>query len=256
MTSIPPLDDRLAAGARVLWVAAHPDDEVLSGGILARAGRHHGAATMIAVLTRGAGGEGPAGVGPEALAALRSLEMTNAAARYGATLRMAHCWNAPLPVSSFPTPAGVWERWRPEDPVGFVADAIREHAADIVLTFDPTHGFTGHPEHILTARVAAAAARAAGLDGAGCFGHILARGWVLRLARHADPGPVSEVFDARLPCGDTGLSCLDFSAEAALLHPSQISSMRPFRRLRGQFARVGLRWVDPADAVARWPLPE
>lgn len=250
------LDERLAAGARVLWCAAHPDDEVLSGSILARAHHHHGADTMMVVMTRGEGGESPDGSSQAELGAVREAEMAAAAERYGATLRMAQCWNAPLPVSSFPSPAGVWDRWQSDDPVGFVADAIREHRADIVLTFDPTHGFTTHPEHILTARVAAAAAQAAGLTGAGSLGHVLARGWLLRLIRHADPGPVSELFDATLPCGDTGGSCLDFVVEASRLHRSQESSMAPFRRFRRQFAKLGLRWVDPSRAVVRWPLPE
>ena len=244
-----PIERLLAEGARVMWVAAHPDDEVISGALLARACVHHGNPTQIVVLTRGEGGSRPAGATTEDLAAMRSREMAAVAERFGAELVMGSFWNAPLPVKSFPARHEIFERWQAQgDPVGFVAQAMRAFEPGLVLTFDPHHGATGHPEHQLVSRITWAAVREVWggerREAAPALYHLLWRHPLLRLLGGADPGPVDEVFDGDLPCtGDQ--TCMDFLVEATRLHVTQSKDMGAFRRARRLLGRLRLRRVDP-----------
>ncbi len=250
-----PLDTLLDEGASVLWVAAHPDDEFLAGSILARAAIHHGNRAGLVVLTKGEGGEDHTGLSkgePERLAELRAAEMARVAERYGAELVQASYFNAPLPMSSFPTRQELWQRWSADpqgDPVERVAQAIVAQRPDIVLTFDPTHGCTGHPEHQLASRitttaVARAAAQPEGHRAEHVF-HLLTRHWLLHLVRMVDPKPVDGWWSAEHPCEGHG-TCLDFAVEATRLHETQAGDMRAFRRFRWAFKTLGLRRADPA----------
>jgi LmbE family N-acetylglucosaminyl deacetylase len=249
------IDGLLARGARVLWVAAHPDDECFAGPILARAGRYHRRPLWFLVLTSGDGGECniPGGCRPD-LATVRRAEMRAVAARYGARLQHERFWNAPLPVASFPPRPRIGAVWRARrDPVALVAATVRGFRPDVLLTFDPDFGATGHPEHQLASRVATAAVRLAA-DGAaavpgpphrvGRTYYVLNRFWPLRLVGRADPGPVTERFDATLPCTPTQ-SCLRFMLEATRLHRSQDRDMENVRSLRSAFATLDLRQADP-----------
>ncbi|RME19458.1 MAG: hypothetical protein D6806_18260, partial [Deltaproteobacteria bacterium] len=215
-----PLDAYLAQGARVMWCAAHPDDECFPGGILARASIFYRNPLHLVVMTHGEGGEcGLArGCNPD-LATVRGQEMQKAAEIYRASLDHEHFFNAPLPVESFPPRHEIWRRWKAyKDPVLFVARAIRRFRPDLLITFHPDWGATGHPEHQLASRCATTAVRMAAdpkvdIDGLGPHRvgrtyYILNRVCLFVLLGRADPGPVTETFDATLPA-TASLSCVD-----------------------------------------------
>ena len=250
------VDDILARGARVMWVAAHPDDEALVGAILARASLWYGDPLYFLVLTRGEGGEccRPEGCLPD-LPTVRAAELRDVAARYHAELQHEAFWNAPLPVESFPPRHEIAKHWKAQkDPALVVAAAIRRFKPDVVFTFDPDRGFTGHPEHQLASRFATAGVRLAA-DGAaqveGLAPHRVAHVfyglnayWPSRLFGIADPAAVTDVFDATLPCVG-GRRCIDVMAEHSRAHRSQANDMGTARTVARWLTRVYLRRVDP-----------
>ncbi|HOU53821.1 MAG TPA: PIG-L family deacetylase [Myxococcota bacterium] len=253
----PPLDDVLAAGARTMWVAAHPDDECFPGGLLARASIHYRNPLAFVVMTHGDGGECglPDGCEPD-LATVRGREMAQVARMYRARLYHHRYWNAPLPVSSFPPRREILARWRAQgDPLRDIVTAIRDFRPDLLVTFDPYVGATGHPEHQLTARLAVLAVRQAAdptFETPGLSPHRVARTilqqnrfWVFRLGGGGDPGPVTHTFDASLPAVP-GLSCAHFMAEATRLHRTQENDMGMVRRVvSAGFLTLYFRRVDP-----------
>lgn len=133
----------------VAWIAAHPDDEVLVAPLLARLCVDEGLVCNFLVLTRGEAGPChlPAGCQPS-LGALRAAEMRRSAELFGAGL---HLWR--LPDGGGPggwsAAAGGRERL-----VGRIASFLRATAPDLVLTFDPRHGSTCHPDHRAAAEIA------------------------------------------------------------------------------------------------------
>ena len=253
-------DRMLENGARVMWIAAHPDDESMAGALLAKAGPGLGNPLYFLVLTRGEGGQCcvPEGCGDD-LADFRAKEMARAAELYGAELQVESFYNAPLPTDAFPTRHEIAARWREKgDPARICADAIRRFRPDLVLTFEPTRGFTGHPEHQLASRFAMAGIRmAADLDvdlGGGephrveatYFG--LNRFWFFRLVGPLDPGPETERFDATQPCRD-GKTCGRLAAEFTTVHRSQNADMRQVRVLTRFIRNQYLRRVDPFTEI-------
>lgn len=250
------IESAMAKGARVMWVAAHPDDECFSGGILARASIHYGNPLYMLIYTHGDGGECciPGGCYPDT-ATVRAAEMEKVAHVYRAKLQLESFFNAPLPMSSFPSRDELYRLWSAKaDPVRMTAKAIREFKPDIVLTFEPTFGGTGHPEHQLASRITTTAIRLAAdtstdIDGLAAHRvertyYVLNRYWLLKLAGAADPGPVTEIFDASQPCAE-GLSCNEFMAYATEYHKTQANDMGTVRRLRHAFEKQALRRVDP-----------
>jgi LmbE family N-acetylglucosaminyl deacetylase len=244
-----PVDELLKQGARVMWIAAHPDDECFGGSLLARASIHYGNPLYFLVLTHGEGGECglSRGCHPD-LGAVRGEEMLQAAARYRATLQHEHFFNAPLPMSSFPSREELSVIWKKQkDPLDVVVQAILRFKPDLVLTLDPDFGATGHPEHQLTARLTAEALRrAAPQHRVRRMYYVLFRYWALRMIGSADPGPVTETWDPSVPCGE-GKSCLDFMLEATLVHRTQHNDMGTVRSNPSAFSEIRLRQVDPYE---------
>ena len=123
----------LVRARSVLFIAAHPDDEVPIAPWLAKKCIEEQARCSFLVVTTGENGTCliPGGCGD--LAALRASEMSRSAAQFGATLTM---WGFR---------DGAPEEW------ASIGDRIRAHVAsidpDVVITFDPRHGTTGHPDH-------------------------------------------------------------------------------------------------------------
>jgi len=237
-----------------MWIAPHPDDELFPGPLLARAALAHGNPVALLVLTHGDGGECGLARGCEPdLATVRGQELERAAAHYRAELQHERFWNAPLPVSSFPPRHEIWARWQTEgDAVKIVAEAVRRFRPDLVLTFDPHHGATGHPEHQLTARVAVRGMRLAAEPGAALSGEphrvgrvyqLLNRYWPLVLVGLADPGPVTEEWDTTQDCG--GRSCLEVMLRAIQEHRTQHNDMQKVAEHKGAFERLRLRQIDP-----------
>ena len=251
-----PLDELMAQGARTMWIAPHPDDECFCGSILARSRLFYGNPLHYLILTRGDGGECclPRGCFPD-VATVRGQEMARVAERYRASLRHERFWNAPLPVESFPLRHEIYQRWRAQgDPVAIAVEEIRRFRPDLILTFHPDWGGTGHPEHQLGSRVATTATRLAADPAVKTDGlqphkvarvyYMLNQVWLLRLLGRADPGPVTETFDARVACVP-GMDCRKFMLEATRLHRTQANDMGNVRRMYTLFGELNLRQVDP-----------
>jgi LmbE family N-acetylglucosaminyl deacetylase len=132
----------------VLWIGAHPDDEVLLAPLLGELcveGRH---SCALLVATRGENGACrlPGGCLPD-LATVRSAEMRAAAQVYHARLLQGS-----LPDVSGPDPGAVREAWDvaeggDEQLLDRLASAIDSVAPRTIITFDQRHGTTCHPAH-------------------------------------------------------------------------------------------------------------
>jgi LmbE family N-acetylglucosaminyl deacetylase len=141
------LAERLASGS-LLWVAAHPDDDVLAAPLLGEVCTLRGARCTLLVATRGERGvcRLAGGCAPD-LGAVREAEMRAAAKVVGASLVQ---WD--LPDGPAASPAGVVQAW--ESAAGGAGAlrqrlraVIEEVAPAAVLTFDPRHGSTCHADH-------------------------------------------------------------------------------------------------------------
>jgi LmbE family N-acetylglucosaminyl deacetylase len=137
-----------ALGARrVLGVFAHPDDEQLVTGLFLRA-KAGGAVTALVTATRGEAGEqSPVVARQRDLGAVRMAELLKSGFALG--IDEQEVWEYP--------DGGVPEV--PQDAlVARIEDAMRRYQPDLVVTFWPASGATGHPDHM---RVGLAATRAA-----------------------------------------------------------------------------------------------
>ncbi|MBL6976288.1 MAG: PIG-L family deacetylase [Deltaproteobacteria bacterium] len=251
-----PVDDLMKQGVRTMWIAPHPDDECFPGSLLARSRIHYGNPLHFLILTHGDGGQccKPEGCHPD-LATVRGQEMARVAETYKATLRHDRYWNAPLPVESFPLRHEIFkDRWSKQGDVqGLVTAEIRRFKPDIIFTFHPDWGATGHPEHMLTSRLATTGARLAadpGVEAGDLPAHrttrlyyMVQQYWLLKAAGRADPGPVTETWDAHAPCTDE-LNCRDFMCQATRHHETQNDDMSMVRRMRKIFGVLRLRQVD------------
>ena len=256
----PGVDKLLRQGARVMWVAAHPDDESMTGGILARASLTYNNPLFFLIFTHGDGGEccRPEGCLPD-LATVRGEEMADAAKLYHAELQHERLFNAKLPVESFPKRHEIGKLWKKEkDPELLAAEAIRRFRPDVLFTFDPFHGFTGHPEHQLASRFATSGVRLAasgdplnsGLPPhrVGHVYYILNKYWPFALFGAQDPGAVNETWDARQLCIN-GYKCRDIMARFTRIHRTQENDMNMVRTLVGIFDKVYLRKTDPFEEI-------
>ncbi len=250
------LDDRMTSGTRIMWVAAHPDDEALAGSLIAKASIKLGSPVFFFVLTHGEGGECllPEGCHPD-LTSVRGQEMKKAASLYRAHLQHEAYYNAPLPVKTFPKREVIAQKWMDQgDPALKIARAIRQFAPTVLLTFDPDHGFTGHPEHQLASRFATQAVRLAAdtsVDIDGLAPHRVERTYYLKnrywpfvLLGKADPGPFTETFDATQECYP-GKKCRDVMADFTLAHRTQAADMGMVRRLKWLIDKIYLYETDP-----------
>ena len=187
--------------------------------------------------------------------------MKEVARLYHAQLQHEAYYNAPLPVKSFPPRHEIAAKWQAEgDPAIKIAKAIREFRPSVVITFDPDHGFTGHPEHQIVSRFATQAIRIAAdqailIDGLPQFKventyYAKNRYWIFVLLGKADPGPYSETFDATQECIG-GKRCRDVMAEFTLPHRTQERDMRTVRRLTWMIDKIYLYrvnpWLEPKD---------
>ncbi len=257
----PPIDQLLEEGAKVMWVAPHPDDESMVGPILVKTGVKLGNPLLMHVLTHGDGGECclPEGCNPD-LATVRGEEMKKVAALYHAELVHDYYWNAPLPVDKFPPRHEIAHKWVAEsgDPTIKIAQQIRLFQPDIVLTFSPVHGFTGHPEHQITSRFATAAVRLAAdadakLDnqphrvGHTYFG--MNYYWITRLIGSYDTmGGYTERFDIRQKCRND-MTLADLAAEFTRPHRTQDADMSSVRKLYKMLQYLYLYQTDPWNEI-------
>ena len=146
--------DSLLAARRVLWIGAHPDDELFVAPLLGELAVR-GARIRFLVATRGE--QGPCyraeGCQPD-LATVREEEMRCAAAVFDGDAVFADCRDG-----SGGTPELVLDAW--------AADAggraillerfqrlIDDFVPEAILAFDGAHGATNHPDHIAAGRIA------------------------------------------------------------------------------------------------------
>ncbi len=144
-----------ALGAkRVLGVFAHPDDEQLVAGLLVRAKRD-GAFTALVTATRGEAGEqAPPVARQRDLGAVRAAELLKNGFALG--IDEQEVWT--YPDGGVPTVPI-------EELTARIAEALARYQPDLVVSFWPASGATGHPDHMrvgLAAEAAIERARAAG----------------------------------------------------------------------------------------------
>jgi LmbE family N-acetylglucosaminyl deacetylase len=246
-----------AEGARILWVGAHPDDETLASSVLARACISLERPCYFFVMNHGQGGECllREGCHPDT-GTVRGREMKLVAAAYGAQLEHHNYWNAPLPVSSFPARHEIAKKWIEErDPAELLSRAILRFRPTVLITFDPNHGFTGHPEHQLASRFALEAVRRTWKQHpVKTVYYVLNRYWPVRMIGGGDDREPTESFDTHVRC-DGERTCLDVALSITKAHRTQAADMGRVRTFRPQFGLLYLRRVDPFDpADAPSPL--
>ncbi|HXK09119.1 MAG TPA: PIG-L family deacetylase [Vicinamibacteria bacterium] len=166
-SALPPLDlDRGASGlalalrkvgvsGRVLYVTAHPDDEM--NGVLVRLSRGLGLRTALLTVTRGEGGQNA--IGPElfeALGVLRTGELM-ALHRYdGVEQYFGRAYEFGFSFSVEET----FAKWGREETLGDVVRVVRAFRPDVILTL-PHEGGGGGQHHQAVGRLAREAFRAA-----------------------------------------------------------------------------------------------
>lgn len=119
---------------RILWIGAHPDDEILISPLLGRECVEGGAACAMLVMTRGEGGGSPD---------VRTVEMQRAAEMLHATLTQWSFADVMADVdATWSAAAGGHAQL-----VARIASEIAAVSPTIIYTFDPHHGSTCHPAH-------------------------------------------------------------------------------------------------------------
>jgi LmbE family N-acetylglucosaminyl deacetylase len=145
----------IAAPKSVMWIAAHPDDEVVAAPLLAKWCNDAGARCAFLVLTRGEAG--PCllknGCSPD----VRTVRSSEAAAA-------AELFRADSILLRLPDGGGIAApQWHAAgdgpDVVTTIAAYIEAFRPELVLTFDPRHGTTCHPDHRETGRIVLEAAK-------------------------------------------------------------------------------------------------
>jgi LmbE family N-acetylglucosaminyl deacetylase len=147
-----------ALGAeRVLGVFAHPDDEQLVTGLFLRAKQRDGAFTALVTATRGeAGTQSPVVARQRDLGAVRAAELLKNGFALG--IDEQEVWEYPDGgVPDVPL----------EELVARIEAAILHYQPDLVVTFWPASGATGHADHMRVGLAAESAARRTHAAGAG-----------------------------------------------------------------------------------------
>lgn len=152
----------LISAKTILWIGAHPDDEIYVSPVLARAcgTSASGPRCHFLVLTRGEGGNCklPGGCLPD-LATVREGELRASASLFDAALTQ---WDLGDVGGSPDDVATAWtsRAGSPQALVDRVAAFITATQPDVLLTFDPRNGGTCHPAHRTAAALALRAASA------------------------------------------------------------------------------------------------
>lgn len=139
----------------VLWIAAHPDDEAVAAPLLAKWCLDDEARCAFLILTRGDSGLCLLAEGclPD-VASVRSAEAASAA----------ELFHADSILLRFPDGGGVAPPQWPSDAVLTIARYIEAVRPELILTFDPRHGTTCHPDHRETGRLVMNAVRLLSFD--------------------------------------------------------------------------------------------
>ncbi len=126
----------------VLWVGAHPDDEVIAAPLLGRLCVEEGLTCTFLVMTRGEAGQCrlPNGCHPD-LGSVRAAEMRRSARLFDARLIQ---WTLAdgAGATGWANASGGFSTLLSQ-----ISSVVQEVDPDVVLTFDPRHGSTCHPDH-------------------------------------------------------------------------------------------------------------
>ena len=218
------------AARHLLWIAAHPDDEILIAPLLGSICVDQAKRCTFLIATRGEKGQCllPGGCHPD-LATVRTREMESAAAFFNAQLTF---WD--LPDASGDSPERVIEAWSlragsRQQLVQRLATTILESGAPDVVILDPRHGATCHVDHRALSMLVIDAVRS--LAAKGPEEVFLTETLVqtdpmaglvrFRPAVPTDPGTI--VFDANASRPD-GSPVWRFTTLDVALHPSQFDS--------------------------------
>ena len=201
-----------------MWIAAHPDDEVVAAPLLAKWCHDAGARCAFLVLTRGEAGPclKQNGCSPD-VRTVRSSEAASAA----------ELFRADSILLRLPDGGGIAKpRWDAAgdgpDVITTIAGHIEAFRPEVVLTFDPRHGTTCHPDHRETGRLVLEATKTVSMP---------VRLYFLETRVHisSDPlrvsflpaGPSVERFDAREVLMSTGTAAWSAVVADMERHPSQ-----------------------------------
>ena len=202
-----------AGAARLVWMGAHPDDELYAAPWLAARCLDGKLSCTFVVLTMGEAGRCklPAGCRPD-LKTLRMHEMRASAALFGATLVQ---WD--LGDGRGADVRTVLERWNSRRGGTLIADVARLlEGADIIVSFDPRHGESCHPDHRAAGALAVLARRT--LGSAPFVTMVASKGVVAPAA----PGDTSVVaFDASATLPTLGTPAWSFLPRTMQTHASQ-----------------------------------
>lgn len=235
----------------LLWIAAHPDDELLAAPALALFCRDRSARCTIAVVTRGERGACELPSCGSDLGQLREQEL-----RASATLFSAEAIVGSYPDGTSFSPDEVLKRWNEgAAPLNAALDLLLEQTRpDLVLTFDPRHGSTCHPDHRAIGRAVIEAVNRAP--------HEVAVGVVRTKARVEgawdsvlmDPNLTRAdfVIDGVRPLRSVEATGWDMLVEVARIHSSQFSrrAVEALENVRSETRLLGveiLSSVPPAD---------
>ena len=148
---------------RLLIVFAHPDDESMHSGMLARYASN-GSQVVLVSATRGEVGEisMPSLATPGSLGQVRTAELVKACAILGIDPpRFLGYRDSGMKGSAANDDKRCFIQARPEEATGKIVAVIREIKPHIVVTFEP-FGWYGHPDHIAASKYTTAAYDVAG----------------------------------------------------------------------------------------------
>ena len=144
-------------GLHMLFVLAHPDDDLLIAPFLGRYCAEGTGSCSLVVLSRGENGVCalPGGCNPD-VGTVREQEMQAAAALYRASLRQ---------LSLPDVMENVAATWNHDEVVQQITSTLLFERPAIVISFDPAHGSTCHPAHRETGRIVSEAVARANTGG-------------------------------------------------------------------------------------------
>jgi LmbE family N-acetylglucosaminyl deacetylase len=228
---LPPMRKRSARpiaaplnASNILFFGAHPDDEILAAPLLGEGCAALGRPCTLVSATKGEAGECLRREGClPSLAEVRSAELDASARLLGMTLSLGS-----MPDGSDADPERVLENWSAvaagrEQLIEAAIHEIVSSNADVVITFNPAHGSTGHPDHKAVGQLVLAAAGRLGERAPAVY-------FLETLATISDDGMdvtlerspfASIVFDATQPLSWRRNARWDMMIFAAQLHRSQ-----------------------------------
>jgi LmbE family N-acetylglucosaminyl deacetylase len=221
----------------LLWIGAHPDDEALAAPILASVCLDRGAACSLLVFTRGEMGScGLAGGCKPDLASVRSGEMA-----YASQYLRSELFLLALPDGGGISPPPWSDDSRNQALVARLARIISAIAPEAILTFDPRHGSTCHPDHMAVGQLVLEAIAQLEAKPAVYFLEtrltVDSSPFTLHFTSAVASDHVIDRYEANQDLYTTGNAAWQSISDVMQRHPSQFDSM----------------WID---AVQNVPLPD